>query len=194
MCKYWSNNRCNMGANCNFAHDERELRAQPDLLATRLCFQFSRKGQCKNGDACKYAHGKTELRRMPADKKAKLPQELQTRQTPVAPVQAELLPSHLAFPVNVPMVQAPPGLALEADEKNPPTRMYSRSSSLGSSDPLDLPLDLPMSVDLKSLNLKDETLASYSSDSMSTAASTRLPEFLSEPASPTSPHSVCFWL
>ena len=24
-----------------------------------------------------------------------------------------------AFPVNVPMVQAPPGLALEADEKNP---------------------------------------------------------------------------
>eukprot|EP00434_Breviolum_minutum_P002774 symbB.v1.2.002439.t1/scaffold126.1/size312799/3 len=72
--------------------------------------------------------------------------------------------------------------------------MYSRSSSLGSSS-LDLPLDLPMSVDLKSLNLKDETLASnFSSDSMSTAASTRLPEFLSEPASPTSPHSVCFWL
>eukprot|EP00913_Durusdinium_trenchii_P033970 g31797.t1 len=64
MCKYWSNNKCNMGANCNFAHDQRELRAQPDLVATRLCFQFSRKGQCKNGDACKYAHGKSELRRL----------------------------------------------------------------------------------------------------------------------------------
>lgn len=33
------------GANCNFAHDQRELRAQPDLVATRLCFQFSRKAR-----------------------------------------------------------------------------------------------------------------------------------------------------
>ena len=65
MCKYWNTNRCNLGAECSFAHSESELRDQPDLVSTQLCFQFARKGVCKNGEACKFAHGKSELRRFP---------------------------------------------------------------------------------------------------------------------------------
>ena len=65
MCKYWKVNRCNLGADCNFAHSEVELRDQPDLVSTRLCFQFARKGHCKNGEECTFAHGKSELRRLP---------------------------------------------------------------------------------------------------------------------------------
>ncbi|CAE7528285.1 Zfp36 [Symbiodinium natans] len=64
MCKYWKVNRCHLGAECNFAHDEGELRDQPDLVSTQLCFQFARKGFCKNGEACTFAHGKGELRRL----------------------------------------------------------------------------------------------------------------------------------
>jgi len=65
ICKYWGSNRCKLGKDCNFAHSDLELRDQPDLVATRLCFQFSSKGRCKNGDACKFAHGKQELRTVP---------------------------------------------------------------------------------------------------------------------------------
>ena len=65
ICKYWSSNRCKLGQDCNFAHSELELRDQPDLVATRLCFQFSSKGRCKKGDDCKFAHGKNELRSLP---------------------------------------------------------------------------------------------------------------------------------
>ena len=56
-----------MGNDCNFAHSESELREQPDLVATKLCFQFSSKGQCSKGAACTFAHGKKELRQMPKD-------------------------------------------------------------------------------------------------------------------------------
>ena len=70
ICKYWSSNRCKLGKDCNFAHSELELRDQPDLVATRLCFQYSSKGRCKKGDDCKFAHGKQELRSLPkADKR-----------------------------------------------------------------------------------------------------------------------------
>ena len=65
MCKYWKGSGCNLGADCSFAHSESELRDQPDLVSTQLCFQFARKGICKNGDACTFAHGKSELRRFP---------------------------------------------------------------------------------------------------------------------------------
>jgi len=71
ICKYWSSNRCKLGKECNFAHSELELRNQPDLIATRLCFQYSSKGRCKKGEACKFAHGKAELRTVPkAEKRA----------------------------------------------------------------------------------------------------------------------------
>jgi len=66
MCKYWSSNRCTMGDACNFAHSDTELREQPDLVATKLCFQFMSKGRCNKGASCTFAHGKKELRQMPA--------------------------------------------------------------------------------------------------------------------------------
>ncbi|CAE7873692.1 Tristetraprolin [Symbiodinium microadriaticum] len=65
MCKYWKAKRCTLGADCKFAHSVAELKQQPDLVATQLCFQFTRKGRCKNGEACKFAHGRSELRRFP---------------------------------------------------------------------------------------------------------------------------------
>ena len=51
-----------MGEKCNFAHSDLELREQPDLMATRLCFRFAAKGRCNKGAACTFAHGKDELR------------------------------------------------------------------------------------------------------------------------------------
>ncbi|CAJ1362781.1 unnamed protein product [Effrenium voratum] len=68
LCKYWSSNRCMMGESCNFAHSHQELRATPDLVATKLCFQWSSKGRCKKGSACTFAHGKHQLRQ-PDEKK-----------------------------------------------------------------------------------------------------------------------------
>ena len=38
-----------------------ELRATPDLVATKLCFQWSSKGRCKKGSACTFAHGASIL-------------------------------------------------------------------------------------------------------------------------------------
>mmetsp|Transcript_7444 Transcript_7444/g.12834 ORF Transcript_7444/g.12834 Transcript_7444/m.12834 type:complete len:201 (+) Transcript_7444:74-676(+) len=180
LCKYWNNNRCNMGANCNFAHDSRELRAQPDLMATRLCFQFSRKGTCKNGDDCKYAHGKSELRRTPAEK-PKLPQELETRKAP----QLSQLPLPKKAQVDTlrpaPAFAPPPGL-----EFLPPGLFEEERASLDTA----LPRELPMMIDLKSLTCRD------GSDSTSTAAMSGSPgPSDSEPLSPQSSEtSVSFWL
>ncbi|CAK9043779.1 mRNA decay activator protein ZFP36 (Tristetraprolin) (TTP) (Zinc finger protein 36) (Zfp-36) [Durusdinium trenchii] len=67
MCKHWRSNRCTMGQSCNFAHSAAELRAQPDLVATKLCFQFMSKGRCKKGDECTFAHGRKELRQAPPE-------------------------------------------------------------------------------------------------------------------------------
>ena len=50
---------------CPFAHSESELREQPSLQATGLCFAFAR-GHCGKGGACNFAHGKHELRSVPA--------------------------------------------------------------------------------------------------------------------------------
>ncbi|CAJ1421762.1 unnamed protein product [Effrenium voratum] len=50
-----------MGESCNFAHSHQELRATPDLVATKLCFQWSSKGRCKKGSACTFAHGASIL-------------------------------------------------------------------------------------------------------------------------------------
>ncbi|CAJ1356434.1 unnamed protein product, partial [Effrenium voratum] len=94
MCKYFRSNRCNLGTNCNFAHSQDEMRDQPDLVGTRLCFQFARKGQCKSGENCKFAHGKSELRRLPNQTK----------------VQQEILDSRLVPAATERVNQAPPGL------------------------------------------------------------------------------------
>lgn len=50
---------------CPFAHSESELREQPSLQATGLCYAFAR-GHCGKGRACNFAHGKHELRSVPA--------------------------------------------------------------------------------------------------------------------------------
>ncbi|CAK9098877.1 Multidrug and toxin extrusion protein 1 [Durusdinium trenchii] len=39
-----------------------ELREQPNLLKTDLCFRFMRKGRCSKGTSCTFAHGREELR------------------------------------------------------------------------------------------------------------------------------------
>lgn len=52
-----------MGQSCNFAHSDLELREQPNLVATQLCFRFSAKGRCNKGAKCTFAHGREELRR-----------------------------------------------------------------------------------------------------------------------------------
>mmetsp|Transcript_13238 Transcript_13238/g.29162 ORF Transcript_13238/g.29162 Transcript_13238/m.29162 type:complete len:276 (-) Transcript_13238:27-854(-) len=71
MCKYWASNRCTMGDACNFAHSDQELREQPDLVATKLCFQFMSKGRCNKGSQCTFAHGKKELRQLPGENERK---------------------------------------------------------------------------------------------------------------------------
>ncbi|CAL1141597.1 unnamed protein product [Cladocopium goreaui] len=67
MCKYWHSKRCHMGNECNFAHSSEELRSAPPLLKTKLCFQFTSRGQCLKGAACNFAHGKEELQSMPVE-------------------------------------------------------------------------------------------------------------------------------
>ncbi|CAL1167916.1 unnamed protein product [Cladocopium goreaui] len=63
MCRHWIAGKCNMGQSCNFAHSDLELREQPNLVATQLCFRFSAKGRCNKGAKCTFAHGREELRR-----------------------------------------------------------------------------------------------------------------------------------
>ena len=67
MCRYFRANRCHLGNECNFAHTPEELRKAPSLVGTKLCFQFSSKGQCSKGAACNFAHGKEELQSMPVE-------------------------------------------------------------------------------------------------------------------------------
>eukprot|EP00435_Cladocopium_sp_Y103_P017350 s979_g4.t1 len=63
ICRHWIAGKCNMGQSCNFAHSDLELREQPNLVATQLCFRFSAKGRCNKGAKCTFAHGREELRR-----------------------------------------------------------------------------------------------------------------------------------
>ncbi|OLP92237.1 hypothetical protein AK812_SmicGene25988 [Symbiodinium microadriaticum] len=138
MCKYWKVNRCHLGADCNFAHTESELRDQPDLVSTQLCFQFARKGTCKNGEACTFAHGKSELRRL--QKKGKAAREsAEPKKVPIRVAGEQQIGSTVgpfvhAGPLTVPGVipamtvdttlnfRAPPGLECseEAGPISPP--------------------------------------------------------------------------
>ena len=107
ICKYWSSNRCKLGKECNFAHSELELRNQPDLVSTRLCFQFSSKGRCKNGENCKFAHGRSELRTVPkAAKRSEMePMKIQIGKLCLSTTSPE------ASPRKIMQFRAPPGLA-----------------------------------------------------------------------------------
>ena len=107
ICKYWSSNRCKLGKECNFAHSELELRNQPDLISTRLCFQFSSKGRCKNGENCKFAHGRSELRTVPkaAKRNEMEPMKIQIGKHCPSTTSPE------ASPRKIMQFRAPPGLA-----------------------------------------------------------------------------------
>lgn len=62
LCTHFQKRRCKYGSNCNFAHDEVELKSKPDLLKVVLCARFMGKGRCPMGDNCRFAHGQEELR------------------------------------------------------------------------------------------------------------------------------------
>jgi len=60
MCTFHTQNRCEMGVGCPFAHSAEELMPAPDLAKTKLCYNFFCK-RCKD-PRCKFAHGSPELR------------------------------------------------------------------------------------------------------------------------------------
>jgi hypothetical protein len=62
LCTHFQKRRCKYGSNCNFAHDEVQLKPKPDLLKVVLCARFMGKGRCPMGDNCRFAHGQEELR------------------------------------------------------------------------------------------------------------------------------------
>lgn len=104
MCKYWASNRCTMGDACNFAHSDQELREQPDLVATKLCFQFMSKGRCNKGSQCTFAHGKKELRQMPA---GQLPSENQRKTSRLAKFEPMKINTQMAKEANAAALAAP---------------------------------------------------------------------------------------
>jgi len=62
VCRFFLNNACKRGTNCNFAHNAAELRDMPDLWKTALCKQW-KQGLCPfSTEHCSFAHGKHELR------------------------------------------------------------------------------------------------------------------------------------
>lgn len=70
ICRYWDSRKCFNGMSCPFAHSESELREQPVLQATGLCYDFARSGHCRRGQACHFAHGQHELRSLPRAQRA----------------------------------------------------------------------------------------------------------------------------
>lgn len=66
LCKFFVEGHCSRGRACNFAHGRKELREQPILFKTEMCFDFTNYGTCRRGAACQYAHGRCELREMAA--------------------------------------------------------------------------------------------------------------------------------
>ena len=69
ICRYWDSRKCFNGMSCPFAHSESELREQPVLQATGLCYDFA-SGHCRRGQACHFAHGQHELRSLPRAQRA----------------------------------------------------------------------------------------------------------------------------
>jgi len=66
VCRFFLNNACTRGTNCNFAHNAVELREMPDLWKTAMCKQW-KQGLCPfSNEYCSFAHGKHEFRISPA--------------------------------------------------------------------------------------------------------------------------------
>ena len=54
---------CELGANCNYAHGNRELRSfENPLYKAQLCTAYEQGGNCQLGHDCLSAHGEEELR------------------------------------------------------------------------------------------------------------------------------------
>lgn len=64
LCRYHlSMGGCRKGAGCEFAHDQEELTAAPDLRRTSICRDWQ-EGRCQEtAETCKFAHGNAMLRR-----------------------------------------------------------------------------------------------------------------------------------
>lgn len=62
-CKFYAKGRCRRGGACTFAHNDGELRPQPDFFKTQLCVSLFSTGSCSSGAACTFAHSPQEIRR-----------------------------------------------------------------------------------------------------------------------------------
>ncbi|CAE7325375.1 Zfp36 [Symbiodinium natans] len=187
MCKYWQANRCTLGADCKFAHSELQLKSQPDLVGTQLCYQFTRKGVCKNGEACKFAHGRAELRR--PEKRCRQPGKIPPRQPP-STINQE--PDHVAPTSAMFAFRPPPGLERRAPAALPKVSMLNAEDSM-----LDPPATTPMGYILSSmhlpLTLEGFSKMSQEAEGTESASTAWLSGCLSD-SEPASPMSGRFWL
>jgi len=62
LCVFEQAGCCRKGAKCTFAHASHDLKKQPNLVKTSLCFKHLRFASCLKGARCPYAHGAHELR------------------------------------------------------------------------------------------------------------------------------------
>jgi len=58
MCKFFLEDKCTKGDQCNFAHEETTLRELPNLIKTMMCQDEF----CSKGQDCRFAHSAEELR------------------------------------------------------------------------------------------------------------------------------------
>jgi Zinc finger C-x8-C-x5-C-x3-H type (and similar) len=62
LCQYHQRGKCVHGADCQYAHDSKEVRTPPDLKKTTLCENFLN-GECRySEEECRYAHGASDLK------------------------------------------------------------------------------------------------------------------------------------
>uniref|UniRef100_A0A0G4GPA9 C3H1-type domain-containing protein n=1 Tax=Chromera velia CCMP2878 TaxID=1169474 RepID=A0A0G4GPA9_9ALVE len=62
ICRHFFVGKCRMGSSCRFAHNATELKQNPDLTNTSLCFAIAKGVPCKKGSQCTYAHSEFELK------------------------------------------------------------------------------------------------------------------------------------
>ncbi|CDJ56570.1 zinc finger (CCCH type) protein, putative [Eimeria maxima] len=66
LCPRLTSGSCHLGARCNFAHTEHELRPAPNLDKTKLCPSVLHPGTAcpanAKGETCRFAHSKAEIR------------------------------------------------------------------------------------------------------------------------------------
>uniref|UniRef100_A0A0G4HBJ6 C3H1-type domain-containing protein n=1 Tax=Chromera velia CCMP2878 TaxID=1169474 RepID=A0A0G4HBJ6_9ALVE len=61
ICYHHLQGKCRLGDACGFAHDKMELRQNPDLRFTSLCFSVAKGTECRRGAECTYAHSLEEV-------------------------------------------------------------------------------------------------------------------------------------